>query len=174
MRTFCHLFQLFLRWEAAPLRSALLWVTLFLPKHWLFFFPHIALRIFLHLWFAPINRLCVALQFDATLDVLSSIIVVWRYSNAAAVHSAHREHMWVPRPYRRLKVFEVDFVSLLFRELRIKATFGCYWTHKMPKQLRYKQPHAHSFNSIWNIAQCLYDIFVLCLSYELCSKTRLH
>ncbi|KAG7270940.1 hypothetical protein CRUP_033677 [Coryphaenoides rupestris] len=31
--------------------------------------------------------------FDATLDVLSSIIVLWRYSNAAAVHSAHREYM---------------------------------------------------------------------------------
>ncbi|XP_057191960.1 transmembrane protein 163a isoform X1 [Triplophysa rosa] len=31
--------------------------------------------------------------FDATLDVLSSIIVLWRYSNAAAVHSAHREHL---------------------------------------------------------------------------------
>ncbi len=34
-------------------------------------------------------------QFDATLDVLSSFIVLWRYSNAAAVHSAHREYMWV-------------------------------------------------------------------------------
>lgn len=33
------------------------------------------------------------LQFDATLDVLSSVIVLWRYSNAAAVHSAHREYM---------------------------------------------------------------------------------
>lgn len=32
-------------------------------------------------------------QFDATLDVLSSVIVLWRYSNAAAVHSAHREYM---------------------------------------------------------------------------------
>ncbi|KAM9485670.1 transmembrane protein 163a isoform 2-T2 [Salvelinus alpinus] len=31
--------------------------------------------------------------FDATLDVLSSIIVLWRYSNAAAVHSAHREYI---------------------------------------------------------------------------------
>ncbi|KAF7666588.1 hypothetical protein LDENG_00098960 [Lucifuga dentata] len=31
--------------------------------------------------------------FDATLDVLSSVIVVWRYSNAAAVHSAHREYI---------------------------------------------------------------------------------
>ncbi|CDQ96837.1 unnamed protein product, partial [Oncorhynchus mykiss] len=31
--------------------------------------------------------------FDAALDVLSSIIVVWRYSNAAAVHSAHREYI---------------------------------------------------------------------------------
>ncbi|XP_067271797.1 transmembrane protein 163b isoform X1 [Pseudorasbora parva] len=31
--------------------------------------------------------------FDATLDVLSSIIVIWRYSNAAAVHSAHREYI---------------------------------------------------------------------------------
>uniref|UniRef100_A0A3Q3GD99 Transmembrane protein 163 n=1 Tax=Labrus bergylta TaxID=56723 RepID=A0A3Q3GD99_9LABR len=31
--------------------------------------------------------------FDAMLDVLSSIIVVWRYSNAAAVHSAHREYI---------------------------------------------------------------------------------
>ncbi|XP_077406872.1 transmembrane protein 163a [Vanacampus margaritifer] len=30
--------------------------------------------------------------FDATLDVLSSVIVLWRYSNAAAVHSAHREY----------------------------------------------------------------------------------
>ncbi|XP_048885888.1 transmembrane protein 163-like [Brienomyrus brachyistius] len=31
--------------------------------------------------------------FDATLDVLSSIIVLWRYSNAAAIHSAQREYM---------------------------------------------------------------------------------
>ncbi|XP_062383435.1 transmembrane protein 163b [Sardina pilchardus] len=31
--------------------------------------------------------------FDASLDVLSSIIVLWRYSNAAAVHSAHREYI---------------------------------------------------------------------------------
>ncbi|XP_028321383.1 transmembrane protein 163-like [Gouania willdenowi] len=31
--------------------------------------------------------------FDATLDVLSSVIVLWRYSNAAAVHSAHREYI---------------------------------------------------------------------------------
>ncbi|XP_051979851.1 transmembrane protein 163-like [Xyrauchen texanus] len=31
--------------------------------------------------------------FDATLDVLSSMIVLWRYSNAAAVHSAHREYI---------------------------------------------------------------------------------
>ncbi|XP_051564196.1 transmembrane protein 163-like [Myxocyprinus asiaticus] len=31
--------------------------------------------------------------FDAILDVLSSIIVLWRYSNAAAVHSAHREYI---------------------------------------------------------------------------------
>ncbi|XP_056445156.1 transmembrane protein 163-like [Gadus chalcogrammus] len=31
--------------------------------------------------------------FDALLDVLSSIIVLWRYSNAAAVHSAHREYI---------------------------------------------------------------------------------
>ncbi|XP_070968386.1 transmembrane protein 163a-like [Oncorhynchus clarkii lewisi] len=31
--------------------------------------------------------------FDAALDVLSSIIVVWRYSNASAVHSAHREYI---------------------------------------------------------------------------------
>ncbi|XP_063070653.1 transmembrane protein 163a-like [Engraulis encrasicolus] len=29
--------------------------------------------------------------FDASLDVLSSIIVLWRYNNAAAVHSAYRE-----------------------------------------------------------------------------------
>ncbi|XP_034549739.1 transmembrane protein 163-like [Notolabrus celidotus] len=31
--------------------------------------------------------------FDATLDVMSSCIVIWRYSNAAAVHSAHREYI---------------------------------------------------------------------------------
>ncbi|KAI3365988.1 hypothetical protein L3Q82_009817 [Scortum barcoo] len=32
--------------------------------------------------------------FDATLDVLSSVIVLWRCnSNAAAVHSAHREYI---------------------------------------------------------------------------------
>ncbi|XP_059963314.1 transmembrane protein 163 [Mesoplodon densirostris] len=31
--------------------------------------------------------------FDAILDVLSSAIVLWRYSNAAAVHSAHREYI---------------------------------------------------------------------------------
>nr|CAB59180.2 hypothetical protein [Homo sapiens] len=33
--------------------------------------------------------------FDAILDVLSSAIVLWRYSNAAAVHSAHREYMTI-------------------------------------------------------------------------------
>uniref|UniRef100_A0A8C5R2R7 Transmembrane protein 163 n=1 Tax=Leptobrachium leishanense TaxID=445787 RepID=A0A8C5R2R7_9ANUR len=31
--------------------------------------------------------------FDAVLDVLSSAIVLWRYSNAAAVHSAHKEYL---------------------------------------------------------------------------------
>uniref|UniRef100_K7FMH4 Transmembrane protein 163 n=1 Tax=Pelodiscus sinensis TaxID=13735 RepID=K7FMH4_PELSI len=31
--------------------------------------------------------------FDAILDVLSSVIVLWRYNNAAAVHSAHREYI---------------------------------------------------------------------------------
>ncbi|XP_056389214.1 transmembrane protein 163 [Hyla sarda] len=31
--------------------------------------------------------------FDAVLDVFSSAIVLWRYSNAAAVHSAHREYL---------------------------------------------------------------------------------
>ncbi|XP_017289569.1 transmembrane protein 163 [Kryptolebias marmoratus] len=31
--------------------------------------------------------------FDAALDVLSSAIVLWRYGNAAAVHSAHREYI---------------------------------------------------------------------------------
>ncbi|XP_023828138.1 transmembrane protein 163a isoform X2 [Salvelinus sp. IW2-2015] len=31
--------------------------------------------------------------FDAALDVLSSIIVVWRYSNASTIHSAHREYI---------------------------------------------------------------------------------
>ncbi|XP_034410739.1 transmembrane protein 163-like [Cyclopterus lumpus] len=31
--------------------------------------------------------------FNAVLDVLSSAIVLWRYSNAAAVHSAHREYI---------------------------------------------------------------------------------
>ncbi|XP_005286853.1 transmembrane protein 163 isoform X3 [Chrysemys picta bellii] len=31
--------------------------------------------------------------FDAVLDVLSSVIVLWRYNNAAAVHSAHREYI---------------------------------------------------------------------------------
>ncbi|XP_016019507.2 transmembrane protein 163 isoform X3 [Rousettus aegyptiacus] len=31
--------------------------------------------------------------FDAILDVLSSAIVLWRYSNAAAVHSAYREYI---------------------------------------------------------------------------------
>ncbi|XP_034064689.1 transmembrane protein 163a isoform X2 [Gymnodraco acuticeps] len=31
--------------------------------------------------------------FNATLDILSSFIVLWRYSNAAAVHSAHREYI---------------------------------------------------------------------------------
>ncbi|KAK1797642.1 hypothetical protein P4O66_008016 [Electrophorus voltai] len=39
------------------------------------------------------NALTVSIQFDATLDVLSSVIVLWRYSNAAAVHSAHREYI---------------------------------------------------------------------------------
>ncbi|KAK2516363.1 hypothetical protein Q9966_015124 [Columba livia] len=37
--------------------------------------------------------------FDATLDVLSSAIVLWRYSNAAAVHSAHREYISCPVAY---------------------------------------------------------------------------
>uniref|UniRef100_A0A803Y7J1 Uncharacterized protein n=1 Tax=Meleagris gallopavo TaxID=9103 RepID=A0A803Y7J1_MELGA len=38
-------------------------------------------------------KLLCACAFDATLDVLSSAIVLWRYSNAAAVHSAHREYI---------------------------------------------------------------------------------
>uniref|UniRef100_A0AAQ4RIE6 Transmembrane protein 163b n=1 Tax=Gasterosteus aculeatus aculeatus TaxID=481459 RepID=A0AAQ4RIE6_GASAC len=42
---------------------------------------------------APPIALLPPLQFDATLDVLSSAIVLWRYSNAAAVHSAHREYI---------------------------------------------------------------------------------
>lgn len=53
----------------------------------------VALRLLLPLWFVLIDVWCAALQFDAALDVLSSIIVLWRYSNAAAVHSAHREYM---------------------------------------------------------------------------------
>ncbi|KAA8593201.1 hypothetical protein FQN60_009317, partial [Etheostoma spectabile] len=40
------------------------------------------------------SEIPVSLLFDATLDVLSSVIVLWRYSNAAAVHSAHREYMF--------------------------------------------------------------------------------
>ncbi|KAF3842901.1 hypothetical protein F7725_001750 [Dissostichus mawsoni] len=35
----------------------------------------------------------VSIVFNATLDILSSFIVLWRYSNAAAVHSAHREYI---------------------------------------------------------------------------------
>lgn len=31
--------------------------------------------------------------FNAILDVLSSVIVLWYYSNAAAVYSAHREYI---------------------------------------------------------------------------------
>ncbi|KAK5874895.1 hypothetical protein CesoFtcFv8_027442 [Champsocephalus esox] len=34
-----------------------------------------------------------AFAFDASLDVLSSAIVLWRYSNPSAVHSAHREYL---------------------------------------------------------------------------------
>ncbi|XP_055494594.1 transmembrane protein 163a [Leucoraja erinacea] len=34
-----------------------------------------------------------AFAFDAVLDVISSAIVLWRYSNAAAVHSAYRENI---------------------------------------------------------------------------------
>eukprot|EP00064_Thunnus_orientalis_P008377 superscaffoldBa00000992_g8400 len=39
------------------------------------------------------HRDSICVFFDATLDVLSSVIVLWRYSNAAAVHSAHREYI---------------------------------------------------------------------------------
>ncbi|ERE73886.1 transmembrane protein [Cricetulus griseus] len=52
--------------------------------------------------------------FDAILDVLSSAIVLWRYSNAAAVHSAHREYIrrsntilqsWCPKSPVRPSLF---------------------------------------------------------------------
>uniref|UniRef100_A0A4W4HPI7 Uncharacterized protein n=1 Tax=Electrophorus electricus TaxID=8005 RepID=A0A4W4HPI7_ELEEL len=44
-------------------------------------------------WVSIVVTLILAIAFDAILDVLSSIIVIWRYSNAAAVHSAHREYI---------------------------------------------------------------------------------
>uniref|UniRef100_A0A3P8TED3 Transmembrane protein 163 n=1 Tax=Amphiprion percula TaxID=161767 RepID=A0A3P8TED3_AMPPE len=44
-------------------------------------------------WVSIVVTIVLAIAFDATLDVLSSVIVLWRYSNAAAVHSAHREYI---------------------------------------------------------------------------------
>ena len=35
-----------------------------------------------------------SMKVDEVLDVLSSATVLWRYSNAAAVHSAHREYIF--------------------------------------------------------------------------------
>uniref|UniRef100_A0A673M1J1 Transmembrane protein 163-like n=1 Tax=Sinocyclocheilus rhinocerous TaxID=307959 RepID=A0A673M1J1_9TELE len=44
-------------------------------------------------WVSIVVTMILAIAFDATLDVLSSIIVLWRYSNVAAIHSAHREYI---------------------------------------------------------------------------------
>uniref|UniRef100_A0A3Q0SME5 Transmembrane protein 163 n=1 Tax=Amphilophus citrinellus TaxID=61819 RepID=A0A3Q0SME5_AMPCI len=71
--------------EAQSYRKKALWVS------WASIMVTIVLAIAA---FSERTNVCVyALQFDATLDVLSSIIVLWRYSNAAAVHSAHREYI---------------------------------------------------------------------------------
>ena len=82
------------------------------------------------------------LQFDATLDVLSSVIVLWRYSNAAAVHCAHREYMWV----------ENITLSLINVWLMMSVQFMVWcrlWSllHLHPRKRTY-------------IRHCLYTVFI--------------
>lgn len=167
MRKCCDLFQLFQRWEAVPPLLASLWVNLTQTPF------SITLRLVLHPWFVPIDSLCVVFQFDATLDVLSSIIVLWRYRNAAAVHSAHREYMWVLRPYCCLKSVWSGFCldsSLESREPRPRE-FGCMWACEKPKQLSCKRPH-REYRPNGN--QCWYVILDSWPSYKLCSEIRSH
>uniref|UniRef100_S4RZN6 Transmembrane protein 163a n=1 Tax=Petromyzon marinus TaxID=7757 RepID=S4RZN6_PETMA len=77
--------------EAQSLRKKALWVS----------WTSIAVTIILSI-FAFTNVAVSMLRYspssfgfavDATLDVLSSVIVAWRYNNAAAVHSAYREYV---------------------------------------------------------------------------------
>ncbi|XP_010884318.1 transmembrane protein 163 [Esox lucius] len=74
--------------EAQSYRRKALWVS------WVSIFVTLILAIAAFtVSFMRQSASAFGFAFDAALDVLSSIIVVWRYSNAAAVHSAHREYI---------------------------------------------------------------------------------
>ncbi|XP_061419381.1 transmembrane protein 163a-like [Lethenteron reissneri] len=74
--------------EAQSLRKKALWVS----------WTSIAVTIILSIFAFTVSMLryspsSFGFAVDATLDVLSSVIVAWRYNNAAAVHSAYREYV---------------------------------------------------------------------------------
>ncbi|XP_023853572.1 transmembrane protein 163a [Salvelinus sp. IW2-2015] len=74
--------------EAQSYRKKALWVS------WVSIFVTLILAVAAFtVSFMRHSASAFGFAFDAALDVLSSIIVVWRYSNAAAVHSAHREYI---------------------------------------------------------------------------------
>ncbi|KAJ8004193.1 hypothetical protein DPEC_G00156240 [Dallia pectoralis] len=74
--------------EAQRYRKKALWVS------WVSIFVTLILAIAAFtVSFMRQSASAFGFAFDAALDVLSSAIVVWRYSNAAAVHSAHREYI---------------------------------------------------------------------------------
>lgn len=74
--------------EAQSYRKKALWVS------WVSIFVTLVLAVAAFtVSFMRHSASAFGFAFDAALDVLSSIIVVWRYSNAAAVHSANREYI---------------------------------------------------------------------------------
>uniref|UniRef100_A0A8C9CPR6 Transmembrane protein 163 n=1 Tax=Phocoena sinus TaxID=42100 RepID=A0A8C9CPR6_PHOSS len=75
--------------EAQNYRKKALWVSWFLHYCHTGPWPVAAFTVSVMRYSAS----AFGFAFDAILDVLSSAIVLWRYSNAAAVHSAHREYI---------------------------------------------------------------------------------
>ncbi|NXG57756.1 TM163 protein, partial [Hemiprocne comata] len=73
--------------EAQSYRKKALWVS------WVSIIVTLALAVAAFSEYWEYFKFSHLFFFDATLDVLSSAIVLWRYSNAAAVHSAHREYI---------------------------------------------------------------------------------
>ncbi|XP_061579947.1 transmembrane protein 163a [Cololabis saira] len=74
--------------EAQSYRKKALWVS------WISIFVTLILAVAAFtVSFMRHSASAFGFAFDATLDVMSSVIVLWRYSNAAAVHSAHREYI---------------------------------------------------------------------------------